>query len=81
MESLVQVWNKDLARINNTFDNKRRPFDQDEIMERLMSVVTQRTASVAFRCYNVISNNCEHFATWARNGWGVSNQVGLHIGN
>jgi hypothetical protein len=25
--------------------------------------------------YNVVTNNCEHFASWARNGWALSAQV------
>ena len=57
MKSLVQI-NKEPG---STFDNTRRPFDQDEIMERLMSVMTQRATSVASRCYNVIFTNCKHF--------------------
>ena len=29
----------------------------------------------AFTPYNVVTNNCEHFVSWARNGWALSHQV------
>ena len=28
--------------------------------------------------YNVVTNNCEHFASWCRNDWAVSKQVRDH---
>ena len=44
--------------------------------------VVQRALAVAhgemvesYSAYNVFSNNCEHFASWARCGWSVSCQV------
>ena len=40
-------------------------------MERAYSL----TFSTRNESYNLVSNNCEHFATWARNGWGFSQQV------
>ena len=32
----------------------------------------------AFTAYNVMTNNCEHFAHWCRHGLGISCQVGFH---
>ena len=44
--------------------------------------MVQRALAVAhgervesYSAYNVFSNNCEHFASWARCGWSVSCQV------
>ena len=44
--------------------------------------MVQRALAVAhgervesYSAYNVLSNNCEHFASWARCGWSVSCQV------
>ena len=65
-------------RINNGLDSQMQPFSQDEIIRRATSAVYghgfERHIS---RCYNLLTNNCEHFATWTRNGWAISHQVCL----
>jgi len=45
-----------------------------EIVERVLAVVHGEDRQ-AYTPYNVVTNNCEHFATWARNGWSISGQV------
>ena len=37
--------------------------------------VAHGESSLSYTAYNVVSNNCEHFASWARCGWSVSCQV------
>ena len=44
------------------------------VVERLMNVL-EGEDSMSFTPYNVMTNNCEHFASWARNGWVYSHQV------
>ena len=44
------------------------------VVERLMKVL-EGEDSMSFTPYNVMTNNCEHFASWARNGWIYSHQV------
>lgn len=64
-----------VSRINNGLDREVEPFDAKEIVERAFSAIFNRSCSRLLQCYNVLTNNCEHFATWARNGWAVSEQV------
>ena len=33
----------------------------------------------AYTAYNVVTNNCEHFAHWCRHGWSISCQVIHHL--
>ena len=37
--------------------------------------VAHGEALESYSAYNVLSNNCEHFASWARCGWSISCQV------
>ena len=43
-------------------------------VERVMGVLNGEGVQ-AFTPYNVVTNNCEHFVSWARNGWALSHQV------
>ena len=45
-----------------------RRFSRDRVVRRARSRVGERN-------YNLITNNCEHFARWARSGVSVSEQV------
>lgn len=53
---------------NNNKDKKSKPFDPDEIIERALS----KLGAIP---YNVLWNNCEHFAAWCRNGENWSQQA------
>jgi len=74
MEKLDEVWPEGLARINNGLDARREPFTRDEIVQRAMIALGEGSA-MARMPYHLINNNCEHFATFVRNGWGISEQV------
>jgi len=74
LEPLRDVWGRSLLRINNSLDNSNSPFPSRTVVERVMNVVTGGDRQ-AFTPYNVVTNNCEHFASWARNGWALSHQV------
>lgn len=81
-EKLTEVWSTGLIRINNGLDSEIPAFDsEEEIVERAFAFVHgQLPESVFARAgYNVMTNNCEHFATWVRNGWAISQQVTINI--
>lgn len=50
--------------------NLHKIFDADEIMKRAYSVL-----GTDFGGYNLIENNCEHFANWCASGETFSNQI------
>ncbi len=50
------------------------PFPADEVVSRALHAVGNPTGLQRLP-YNLLTNNCEHFATHVRNGWGVSAQV------
>ena len=44
------------------------------VVERALAVAHGETVE-SYSAYNILSNNCEHFASWARCGWSISCQV------
>jgi len=74
VEPLRDVWQRSEARINNSMDNSSTPYPSQKIVERAMSVVLGQDRQ-SYTPYNVVTNNCEHFACWCRSGWSVSSQV------
>ena len=44
------------------------------MVERVLAVAHGETVE-SYSTYNILTNNCEHFASWARSGWSVSCQV------
>ena len=49
------------------------------VVERALCVVHGEDRQ-SYTPYNVLTNNCEHFASWCRNGWSVSGQVARRTG-
>jgi len=74
LEPLRDVWSNSQIRINNKLDHSFEPLPCKQVVERLMNVL-EGEDSMSFTPYNVMTNNCEHFASWARNGWVYSHQV------
>jgi hypothetical protein len=74
LEPLREVWGFSHLRINNSMDNAVTPFPSHEVVGRVMDVVNGEDRQ-AYTAYNVVTNNCEHFVSWARNSWALSNQV------
>ena len=84
VESLRDVWGGSKVRINNRLDNSVHPFSSQTgavfikvgttLMNVIISVVERALAvahgesSLSYTAYNVVSNNCEHFASWCRCG-------------
>ncbi|CAJ0928835.1 unnamed protein product, partial [Mesorhabditis belari] len=68
-DKLSEVAGKSQLRINNEFDKKHRPHSEDEIVRRAESQIGEMLGN-----YNVISDNCECFAKWCRNGMYLSEQ-------
>ncbi|XP_066299033.1 uncharacterized protein [Branchiostoma lanceolatum] len=57
-----------LAKINNYLDGEMNVLPREEIVKRARSKLGEME-------YNLVSYNCEHFATWCRNGVARSQQV------
>jgi hypothetical protein len=76
LEPLQDVWRDDPARINNSMDNGTESLPGQRVVERALEVVHGEDRQ-AYTPYNVVTNNCEHFAHWCRNGWSISSQVPL----
>ena len=53
-------------------DKGKRPFPVDEIIQRAKSRLGKCKGT-----YNLVSNNCEHFANWCRYGSNESQQVNI----
>jgi len=73
-EPLGDVWGRSKARVNNGLDNSLTPFPSQKVVERVLAVAHGETVE-SYSAYNILSNNCEHFASWARCGWSISCQV------
>jgi len=64
IEPLGAVWGESRARINNSRDAQLPPLTSEQVIEKaLTSVEGFESKSEG---YNVVTNNCEHFASWAR---------------
>jgi len=74
VEPLTEVWDKSRVRVNNGLDNSLQPYSSSTVVQRALSVANGEN-SLSYTAYNVISNNCEHFASWCRCGWNISCQV------
>merc|ERR1711971_459336 len=74
VESLRDVWGSSKVRINNRLDTSVHPFSSQKVVERALAVA-HGESSLSYTAYNVVSNNCEHFASWCRSGWNISCQV------
>jgi len=74
VEPLRGVWMDSGARINNSMDSGQEPFPGQQVVERALGVVHGEERQ-AYTPYNVVTNNCEHFAHWCRHGWSISCQV------
>jgi hypothetical protein len=74
LEPLLNVWDSSPCRIDNSLDTDHPPFSQEEIKRRALDVVEGRED---YPRYNLVNNNCEHFASWVRNGVKISKQVDL----
>nr|ACO15647.1 HRAS-like suppressor 3 [Caligus clemensi] len=68
-ERLCRIIEDSKYRINNTQDFSRRPFDKNSIVSRMYKEMSLAKA------YDLIGNNCEHFAKKIRNGTAESKQV------
>jgi len=67
-EKLKDVVNGDMWRVNNFLDDKHIPRDADVIVKDARSQVGDKP-------YNLMKNNCEHFAKELRYGISISEQV------
>ncbi|KAK3084841.1 hypothetical protein FSP39_020013 [Pinctada imbricata] len=69
-DDLKTASNGGLVRVNNMYDGKQTPLDQAKILE----TAKQRLGD---KKYNLLTNNCEHFANECRYGIPQSSQLTL----
>jgi len=79
VRALQEVWATSLARVNNSLDRKVAPLPAHTVVQRAVGAAYGENGQ-AYSRYHLISNNCEHFACWARCGRVVSEQVGRRTG-
>jgi hypothetical protein len=72
MEFLWDVWDSSECSIDNSLDTDHEPFPRDVIKKRAMDLAEGHKA---YPPYDLVDNNCEHFASWVRNGVKTSRQV------
>ncbi|KAH7708931.1 Group XVI phospholipase A2 [Aphelenchoides avenae] len=71
-DKLEDAANGDKCAVDNSLDSRCKPLSPDEIVKRARSRLGEAT-------YCVRKNNCEHLASWCRNGIHYSHQVkGYH---
>uniref|UniRef100_A0A0K0EUZ5 LRAT domain-containing protein n=1 Tax=Strongyloides venezuelensis TaxID=75913 RepID=A0A0K0EUZ5_STRVS len=68
IDNLYDFSGKCLVRINNSMDKNHKPFPKVVIIERAKRRVGETE-------YDILTNNCEHFAKWARYGLSISKQA------
>jgi len=71
-EPLLDVWSGSRCRIDNSLDQRYPPFTKEEIKQRALDLAEGRED---YPPYHLADNNCEHFASWVRNGFKFSKQV------
>lgn len=67
-DPFFQIAGQDLCRVNNYLDGSRNPFPPNVIKERALLKLGSGN-------YNLLHNNCEHFAKWCRYGSHESTQA------
>ena len=60
---------------NLGYDARHTPMKPAHILDRCLRALSHKVYEARFGGYDVLGNNCEHFATWARYGWNQSAQV------
>uniref|UniRef100_A0A8C5R6H4 LRAT domain-containing protein n=1 Tax=Leptobrachium leishanense TaxID=445787 RepID=A0A8C5R6H4_9ANUR len=68
-DPLEKVAEKDNYRVNNKYDEKRKPLPTEKVLRAALEKVGKRMK------YNITTENCEHFVTQLRNGRSFSDQV------
>ncbi|OCT81761.1 phospholipase A and acyltransferase 3 [Xenopus laevis] len=71
MEPLETVAAGCIYKVNNKYDDKRRPLPQTKVVRAALEQVGKR------KQYSVTSANCEHFVTELRYGESFSHQVDI----
>ena len=61
---------------NYKYDSMYTPMRPSQILHRAFVALEHKFYENEFGGYNVVGNNCEHFATWARYGFQHSAQIG-----
>ncbi|CAG0918731.1 unnamed protein product [Notodromas monacha] len=77
LEDLEDAWGDSEARKNNRFDSVHPDLGvpRDEVLQRAFERFWKKGSEILQDEYNVVVNNCEHFAVWVRYGKKDSAQV------
>ncbi|CAC5424346.1 PLA2G16 [Mytilus coruscus] len=67
-ENVFDVLGTSKCTINNSKDRGNKCFTPKEVVKRALSMIGPLK-------YNVLWSNCEHFASWCRNGEAISKQA------
>ncbi|VDN89854.1 unnamed protein product [Brugia pahangi] len=67
-DELITVANGDSCRINNSLDKEKKPFPPAVVVDRALLMLGKTN-------YNLLLNNCEHFAKYCRYGLKESKQA------
>ncbi|KAH7708930.1 Group XVI phospholipase A2 [Aphelenchoides avenae] len=67
-DTLEALAHGDMCAVDNSLDIYATPFSPTEIVQRAYSRLGEAS-------YSLITNNCEHFASWCRNGIHYCHQV------
>ncbi|CAG0920115.1 unnamed protein product [Notodromas monacha] len=70
LEDLEDAWGDSEARKNNRFDSVHPDLSvpRDEVLQRAFERFWKKGSEILQDEYNVVVNNCEHFAVWVRYG-------------
>jgi hypothetical protein len=72
MEALWGVWGSSRCRIDNSLDTDHAPYPKHVVRKRALDLAEGQED---YPPYHLSYNNCEHFASWVRNGVKTSQQV------
>ncbi|KAH7709901.1 Group XVI phospholipase A2, partial [Aphelenchoides avenae] len=71
-DTLEELANDDKCAVDNSLDSLCTPLSPAEILHRARSRLGEAS-------YSLFENNCEHFASWCRNGIHFSHQAELYL--
>ncbi len=72
VEFLWDVWDSSECMIDNSLDTDHEPYPKYVVRKRALDLAEGQED---YPPYHLLDNNCEHFASWVRNGFKTSRQV------
>ena len=75
MDTTLTPFPSEIGQLSTEYGDHLSVFNCDSAVVQRALAVAHGERVESYSAYNVLSNNCEHFASWARCGWSVSCQV------